>query len=117
MFNWLKYFFGKKPKNVQQVGLNKWAMGLVSSAFITTGKVDKFYSEISGDTYWLKAYNLFPFPDDKYGIYFEKVQAEKWSSSGLVIFLALQEYGHNLKMEWVVKSLWSEEEIETALNH
>lgn len=51
--------------------------------------------------------NKYIFPDGR--VYFERVQAEPWSS-GPVIFLALQDEEGN----WIPESLWPEEAIATA---
>ena len=57
-----------------------------------------------GERYPLHKYTL---PDGR--VYYERVQAEPWSS-GPCIFLAIQDE----KEKWVPESLWREEDIEAA---
>jgi len=117
----------------QFAGLNKWASNFVKgeSVFVCTEEVTRVYPdgrrgtleprpvyessvkmEESGEFYSGMFEGKYPlhkhtFPDGR--VYFEKVQAEPWSS-GPVFFLALQDEKGN----WVKKSLWSQEEINNA---
>ena len=118
------------------MGLNDWATKLVSqtetvkevgSRFWKGGKHEEFEREVKilltiqeingefegmfGEKYPLKKYTL---PNGL--ILQEYVQAGPWSS-GPIIFLALKEFspyeGHN-KWRVLLKSLWSDEEINNA---
>ena len=117
------------------MGLNKWAQNLVRDKWVReyTEVVTRTYPdgrketleprevreslvrrEESGELYlgmsddW-DEYSLhkYTFPDGR--VYFERVQATKWSS-GPVFFLALQDENRN----WVPESLWTEEAIVAA---
>jgi len=71
---------------------------------IQKDKSERIFIGMFGDEYPLYKYT---FPDGR--VFFERVQAETWSS-GPVFFLALQDE----EGEWVKVSLWPEEEIATA---
>ncbi|OHB21464.1 MAG: hypothetical protein A2939_02930 [Parcubacteria group bacterium RIFCSPLOWO2_01_FULL_48_18] len=114
----------------QFMGLNKWALNFVKGepVLVCTEEVTRVYPDgrretleprpvhessikkeesgesyfgMFGDSYLLHEHT---FPDGR--VYFEKVQAEPWSS-GPVFFLALQDENG----DWVPESLWAEKVI------
>lgn len=117
----------------QFMGLNEWASNFVKGepVLVCTEEVTRVYPdgrretleprsvhessvkiEESGEFYFgmfEDEYHLhkYTFPDGR--VYFERLQAARWSS-GSVHFLALQDE----KMNWVPESLWTKEAIEAA---
>lgn len=91
-------------RSTQLAGLSPKAQTLVQKPGVEKLSSGETFDGMFEETYPLHKYTM---PDGT--VYFEKIQAEPWSS-GPVIFLALK----NAKGNWIPNSLWDRNSINTC---